>query len=244
MVSAVISRFNRYFQPTRYIRSIIYGGLDGIITIFAIVASTSGASLEANVLLIIGCANLFADAFSMSVSDYLSSKAEDDERDNREKCKLKDIDRDFDKQRRLLFNMYSKMGYGESDCQSIVQIISKNKEAMALILVNEEQHNEESASSPIKSAMWTFSAFVFFGFLPLITFIFSGHFSQHYHASQDEREVGEFWSATGLTCLTLWTLGFMKAKFTGKDAVSAGLEMLILGGAAAGMAYAIAWNMS
>lgn len=65
-----------FLEPRKYIKSIIYGGLDGIITMFSIVSSSSGASMQPSLLLIIGIANLLADALSMSVSDYLSSKAE------------------------------------------------------------------------------------------------------------------------------------------------------------------------
>jgi hypothetical protein len=64
------------WSPRRHIKSIVYGGLDGIITIFSMVASTSGANLTASILITIGFANLLADAFSMSISDYLSSKAD------------------------------------------------------------------------------------------------------------------------------------------------------------------------
>lgn len=60
----------------KYIKSIVYGGLDGIITTFAVVSSVSGAALESKIVLILGFANLVADGFSMAVGDYLSTKAE------------------------------------------------------------------------------------------------------------------------------------------------------------------------
>tara|TARA_Y100000310_G_scaffold39747_2_gene37274 strand:- start:2021 stop:2575 length:555 start_codon:yes stop_codon:yes gene_type:complete len=58
------------------LKSTVYGGLDGIITTFAIVAGVAGASLEASIVLILGFANLIADGFSMAASDYLSTKSE------------------------------------------------------------------------------------------------------------------------------------------------------------------------
>ena len=60
----------------RYLPEFVYGGIDGAITTFAIVAGSAGASLGANVALILGFANLFADGFSMAVSNYLSVKSE------------------------------------------------------------------------------------------------------------------------------------------------------------------------
>src|SRR3989338_10774556 len=60
----------------KYIKSFVYGGLDGIITTFAVVAGVTGASLNAGIVLILGFANLTADGISMAFGDYLSTKAE------------------------------------------------------------------------------------------------------------------------------------------------------------------------
>lgn len=61
-----------------YIKSIVFGGLDGIITTFAIVAAVAGANLPVEVVILMGFSNLIADAISMGLGDYLSSKAEID----------------------------------------------------------------------------------------------------------------------------------------------------------------------
>ena len=41
-------------------KSIVYGGLDGIVTTFAIVAGASGGSLSPQVVLILGISNVIA----------------------------------------------------------------------------------------------------------------------------------------------------------------------------------------
>lgn len=51
--------------------------MDGLVTTFAIVTSAVGASLSPGIILIVGFANVFADAFSMGASSYLSAKAEE-----------------------------------------------------------------------------------------------------------------------------------------------------------------------
>jgi vacuolar iron transporter family protein len=55
-----------------YVRELIYGANDGIITTFAVVAGVAGGGLSVQVVLIIGAANLFADGLSMAVGNYLS----------------------------------------------------------------------------------------------------------------------------------------------------------------------------
>lgn len=59
-----------------YLPEFVYGATDGTITTFAVVAGSVGASLNASVVIILGLANLFADGFSMAISNYLSVKSQ------------------------------------------------------------------------------------------------------------------------------------------------------------------------
>lgn len=68
---------NDSFQK-QYLPEFIYGGVDGVVTTFAIIAGVVGAQLSTEVVLILGSANLLADGFSMAVSNYLSAKSEHD----------------------------------------------------------------------------------------------------------------------------------------------------------------------
>lgn len=58
-----------------YIRELIYGANDGVITTFAVVAGVAGGGLSIRVVLIIGAANLLADGLSMAVGNYLSIRS-------------------------------------------------------------------------------------------------------------------------------------------------------------------------
>ena len=58
------------------LKSIIYGGIDGIITMFNIAAGITGAKLKTKYIFILGLAVLISDGLSMGVGDYLSLKAD------------------------------------------------------------------------------------------------------------------------------------------------------------------------
>ena len=58
------------------LREFVYGGMDGAVTTFAIVTGAAGANFGSKVILILGLANVFADAFSMAIGAYLSEKAD------------------------------------------------------------------------------------------------------------------------------------------------------------------------
>jgi vacuolar iron transporter family protein len=72
-------RYSRHVEPRgalevarHYVRELIYGANDGIITTFAVVAGVAGGGLPLRVVLIIGAANLLADGLSMAVGNYLA----------------------------------------------------------------------------------------------------------------------------------------------------------------------------
>ena len=67
-----------------YIRQIVYGGNDGIVTTFAVVAGFAGLAAEGTAevgvlaVLLFGLANLFADATAMGLGEFLSARSEQD----------------------------------------------------------------------------------------------------------------------------------------------------------------------
>ena len=73
-----MQRIQKRLEP--YLGEFVYGGMDGCVTTFAVVAGSFGAGLNSSVVIILGFANLLADGFAMSVGAYLSHKTE---RDNR-----------------------------------------------------------------------------------------------------------------------------------------------------------------
>jgi VIT1/CCC1 family predicted Fe2+/Mn2+ transporter len=82
------SRPSLHVEPTsplqlarHYIRELIYGANDGIITTFAVVAGVAGGGLPLRVVLIIGAANLFADGLSMAVGNYLAIRSHESVRE-------------------------------------------------------------------------------------------------------------------------------------------------------------------
>ena len=59
---------------TKFLPEITYGGVDGLITTFAIISASIGADLSKSVIVIMALASIVADGFSMGVSSFLSEK--------------------------------------------------------------------------------------------------------------------------------------------------------------------------
>jgi vacuolar iron transporter family protein len=64
-------------QPAmqRYLKDVIYGANDGIVTTLVVIASVTGASMSSTAVLVLGIANLVADGFSMGTSNVLSMRS-------------------------------------------------------------------------------------------------------------------------------------------------------------------------
>ena len=60
-----------------YIRDLVYGANDGIITTFAVVGGVAGGQLSQLAVLVIGAANLAADGVSMGVGNFLAIRADE-----------------------------------------------------------------------------------------------------------------------------------------------------------------------
>lgn len=72
--TGIIGKIRQHFED--YLSEFVYGGIDGAVTTFAVVAGATGARFDVKILLVLGFANLIADGFSMGVGSYLSTKSE------------------------------------------------------------------------------------------------------------------------------------------------------------------------
>ena len=77
-----MSRPSLHIEPSgvldtarHYIRDLVYGANDGIITTFAVVSGVAGGALSHTAVLIIGAANIAADGVSMGVGNLLAIRA-------------------------------------------------------------------------------------------------------------------------------------------------------------------------
>ena len=63
----------------RFLGAFVYGGIDGTVTTFAVVAGATWWNLDTHVIIILWFANIIADGISMSFGNYLSTQADAEE---------------------------------------------------------------------------------------------------------------------------------------------------------------------
>lgn len=219
------------FYTGDYIKSLVYGGLDGIITTFAVVAGVAGAQLSAGVVLILGFANLLADGFSMAIGDYLSTKSEQDMAKAERNREAWEIEHDPEGEKSETMALLKGHGFNEEDAQTVVEVYSRNKGAWLDFMMIHELGMTIDYTPPWKSALVTFFSFLVFGFIPLGAFVYSTVFEVNLSNG--------FLISSILTGVTLFVLGSVKSIFTRQNWIVSGMEMLLVGGVASVLAFYI-----
>ena len=218
-------------EQGQYVKSVIYGGLDGLITTFAVVAGVEGASLSPGVVLILGSANLLADGLSMAIGDFLSTRSEQEYSRAERQREAWEVEHYPQGEKRELVEIYKAKGLSGEEAGAIVDIMARHKEAWVDIMMVEELGIFQNEESPLKNAVATFSSFSVFGLVPLLLPLAG--------LLWPSLKAASFELSCLLTGVTLFTLGALKTRLTLRRWWKSGLEMLLVGGVAAAAAYGV-----
>ncbi|MER1955459.1 MAG: VIT1/CCC1 transporter family protein [Desemzia incerta] len=221
----------KQFQGGEYIKSMVYGGLDGIITTFAVVSGVAGASLSLKIVIILGFSNLLADGFSMAVGDYLSSKSEKEYQEGITHQTKIAIKNNYQEEVHKMTHAYEVEGLSKEDAEIIAVTLAKYETPFVNQLSSQAYGNNHKEEDPIKNALVTFFSFFVFGLVPLLAYILSTFIPFLLENA--------FLLASVLTGTTLFTLGAVKSRITQSNWMRSGLEMLTVGGLAALVAYLV-----
>ena len=220
----------------QYFKEVIYGGIDGIVTTFAIVAGFSGASLSTDatvqlsfaLVLLFGLANLFADAASMGLGNFLSVRSEQAMYTAERVREELFLQQQPENERQATVIILQHKGFSQADATTLASIYQHN-ESYWLDFMMQHKHGipDSRAENPVYTGLATFSAFLLFGSIPLLPFML-------YEAGSPSFL---FQLSIAGTCLALLSLGFLKWKVVGDKLISSLSEVILVGGTAAVIAY-------
>ncbi|WP_423818432.1 VIT1/CCC1 transporter family protein [Salinimicrobium sp. TIG7-5_MAKvit] len=212
-----------------YISEFVYGGIDGAITTFAVVAGAEGADLGIQVVVILGMANLIADGFSMSVGNFFSTKTERDTFERHKQIEYWEVENLREKEVQEIREIYAAKGFKGELLEQVVEVITADKEVWVDTMMKEELEMVKSDKTPYKTAGMTFFSFVIVGSVPLLSYFFAG--------SGPAIDEELFLFSCILTAVALAIIGSLKSIVTEKNIFFGILETLFLGGIAAFLAY-------
>ncbi|MBI2416130.1 MAG: VIT1/CCC1 transporter family protein [Candidatus Kerfeldbacteria bacterium] len=216
-----------------WLSDFVYGGIDGAVTTYAVVAGVHGAQLSVAIILILGFANLLADGFSMAVSKYTSDKAEKDRIQKIRRLEYESIERKPEEERAEIKTILQQQGFTGEALRQAEQVITSNKDRWVQFMIHNEFNVVEEAIYPAKSAVTTFAAFLVVGIIPLLGYLVTPFFP--YNANVI------FYLTTGFTMLALFFVGTIKSIFSDQHWLYSGLYTVAIGGIAASLAYVVGY---
>ncbi|MGR3322777.1 MAG: VIT1/CCC1 transporter family protein [Pseudooceanicola sp.] len=219
-----------------YLRQIVYGGNDGIVTTFAIVAGFAGAAADGVAqigglaVLVFGLANLLADGVSMGLGEFLSARSQNDLYRRRRRMELEEIETAPERERMELFTILCQRGLPPGEADKVTGILIRHPEMMAdLMMTYEFGMHDPDADNPAVNGLFTFVSFIIFGSVPLTPyFIF---------AATDET----FRLSLAATFAALTALGLLRWNATAEGLWRSVGETVLVGATCAAVAYVVGW---
>ncbi|KAJ1610114.1 transmembrane domain-containing protein [Cryptosporidium canis] len=228
------------------LKVVVFGGLDGIVTIFSLVSGCVAAGFTTIQLFTICMGSLLADAFAMSVGEYVSSKAEKDFVLSEQERERWEVENCPEEEMSEMFNLYQlKHGFSPDDAQKMVDLTFKYKEFFISNMMFEElglifESDGSSQPSSLKTATFMFFSFALFGLIPMVSFISFKHIFSLSDVLAQHSQVLSYTTACVCCALTLSVLGYIKGKFCNMPPIKSAITMLVSGLISGVVSYLVA----
>jgi vacuolar iron transporter family protein len=182
------------------------------------------------VVLILGVANLAADGFSMAVSNLLGARSEEQRRQRYLREEERHVAAVPAGEREEVRQILAAWGLGEGLLDGATGAITEDRERWLRFMMQLEHGFPAAGPTPARAALATFVSFVTVGFVPLGPFVvdvLAGGVGAPFA-----------WSA-GLTASAFFGVGVGKGLVVAQTWWRSGMETVVVGGAAAALAYAV-----
>ena len=217
-----------------YIRQIVYGGIDGIVTTFAVVAGFAGLAAEGTAevgvlaVLLFGLANLFADATSMGLGEFLSARSEQDVYRAVRAKERREIETSPAQEKAETIQILKAKGVRPDDAEAMSDILLRNPEMMADFMMQYEIGLADTTDErPWLNGLVTFCSFIVLGSVPLLPYILAGAGTEVFLVS------------CAATFAALVALGILRWSVSLESLARCVGETLLVGGACAVVAFGV-----
>ena len=207
------------------LRDVVYGGIDGSVTTFAIVAGVAGAGLSSFVIVALGLANVLADGFSMAAGNYSATKAELDNIRRIRTIEERHIQLYPEGEREEVREILLQKGLSGQVLEDATDAITASHDNWIDLMIEGEYGLGSVDPHPINAAVATFLAFLVAGMIPLLPFL----------VSLPNAFVTSAWMTMGV----FFAIGALKSRWSLAPWWRSGFETFAIGGAAALIAYLV-----
>lgn len=221
-----------HIKESSYIRDLVFGFGDGVNTSLGIVAGVGGASISADVVILAALVGMFTGAKAMAVQNYLAVKSQREILESEIKREESEIESVPDKEKQEIEEIYKAKGFQGDVLKTVVNTITSNKKVWLKTMLTEELGlNLQIVGNPLRGALVMFGSFLVGGILPILPYFIvkAGIISSGSAIA----------FAIGISLISSFTVGAIKARIARKSWLKGGLEMAGLGTGIALIGYGI-----
>lgn len=209
------------------LRAGVFGANDGLVSNFSLVMGVSGAGTDERFILLAGIAGLLAGAFSMAAGEYVSVKAQRELFERQLEIERLEIHENPVGEHRELVQIYQGKGLPRQDAHTLASAVMANPQTALDTHAREELGlNPADLGSPWRAAGSSFLFFAIGALIPVLPFLLLPLPTA-------------FYLSAFLSALTLFAIGAVLSRITGRHLLWSGGRMLLIGGAAAVTTYLV-----
>ncbi|WP_327404790.1 VIT1/CCC1 transporter family protein [Streptomyces sp. NBC_01288] len=208
-----------------WLRPAVFGAMDGLVSNLALMTGVVGGAVSHQTVVITGLAGLAAGAFSMAAGEYTSVASQCELVEAELEVERRELRRHPEDEEGELASLYVSRGVEPALAREVARQLSRDPEQALEIHAREELGIDPGdLPSPLVAAVSSFGAFALGALLPLLPFLLGAT---------------ALWPALLLALVGLFGCGAVVARVTARTWWFSGLRQLVLGGAAAGVTYAL-----
>src|SRR6201996_8773856 len=219
----------KHFGATAVVRDVVIGMSDGLTVPFALAAGLSGAVNSSRLVVLAGLAEIAAGSIAMGLGGYLAAQGDAEHYVNerlREEREIVERTRDEEEE---IYEIFEQYGVERSESAPVLEALKRRPQAWVDFMMRFELGLEEPQSNRASRSGATIAfSYVVGGLVPLLPYMLS-----------TSMQSALMYSVI-ITLLALLLFGGVKGSLTGAGVVRSGLQTVIIGGLAAGVAYLLA----
>ncbi|AEB95566.1 VIT1/CCC1 transporter family protein [Metallosphaera cuprina] len=206
-------------QEADVFRTKVFGIQDGLIGVGSIALGAAGFSHDSLIVLITGLIATIAQAFSMGVGEFISTRVRMQVFNNEIRKESYEIEHYPEKEKDELIAFYREKGFSHEESKRIAEILMGNKNVILNeMLIHELKIFPEEFERPIRLGLIMALYLIIGGLIPLIPFTFDVVFRIGFDVS--------LISSVLLILLTLSIFGYLSTNYTGLPKYRGALEQI------------------
>ena len=223
----------RHFTGGEFVRDTVLGMADGLTVPFALAAGLTGAIESTGIIVTAGVAEIAAGSIAMGLGGYLAARSQAEHYVRERRREQTEVREKPAAEMAEITEIFGHYGITPEESAQVVNALRRRPQAWIDFMMRFELGLERpDPRRAMVSALTIGGAYVAGGLIPLVPYM---------TLSSSKAALGV---SVVVTLIALAIFGYVKGRFTGLVPLRSALQTVLIGGLAAGVAFALARLLS